>query len=136
MRVVADTNVLVSALLFGGKPSRVVELAKDGLIELFVSPFILAEFEDKLRSKFGYSVRAAQEARVDIEVIARVVEPRIAIQAIKRKDSDNRILECAVEAKAQALVTGNMKDLRPLGSFQGIAILTPAEFLDKYSFEA
>lgn len=133
MRVVADTNVLVSALLFGGKPSRIVELAKDGLIELFVSPFILAEFENKLKSKFGYSAPAAQEARADIEVIAQVIEPKITIRAIKRKDSDNRILECAVEAKAQALVTGNMRDIRPLGSFQGAAILTPAEFLERYS---
>ena len=133
MRVVLDTNVFVSALLFGGKPSRIVELAKDGRIELFVSPFILAEFEDKLKSKFGYTARGAHEAGADIEVIAQVVRPRDKIHAIERKDSDNRILECAVEAGAQALVTGNMRDIRPLGSFQGIEILTPSEFLEKYS---
>ena len=61
-----DTNVLVSAILFGGKPSRIVELAKDGLIELFVSPFILTEFEDKLKSKFGYTARGAREAGADV----------------------------------------------------------------------
>lgn len=133
MRVVLDTNVLVSALLFGGKPAKIVELAKDGSIELFVSPFILSEFEDKLKSKFGYTARGAAEARTDIEVIARSVAPRVGIRAIERKDSDNRILECAVEAGAQALVTGNMRDIRPLGNFQGIEILTPSEFLAKHS---
>lgn len=132
MRVVLDTNVLVSALLFGGKPSRIVKLAKDGLIELVVSPFILTEFEEKLKSKFGYSTRGAREAGADIEVISRLIHPKSRIHVIQRKDSDNRILECAVDAGAQALVTGNMKDLRPLGSFQGVDILTPAEFLSKY----
>ena len=132
MRVVIDTNVLVSALLFGGKPSSIVESAKDGRIELCVSPFILTEFEDKLKSKFGYSVRGAREARTDIEMISRIVQPQTKVRAIQRKDSDNRILECAVDAGAEVLVTGNMKDIRPLGRFEGVEILTPAEFLDKY----
>lgn len=133
MRVVLDTNVLVSALLFGGKPSRIVELAKDGRIELFVSPFILDEFENKLKAKFGFTAGNAREARMDIEVIAVTVRPRVALDVIRRKDSDNRILECAVEARAAILITGDMKDIRPLGRFESIDILTPAEFLDQHA---
>lgn len=134
MRVVMDTNVLVSALLFGGKPSQIVDLVKDGRIKLFLSPFILEEFEGKLMTKFKYSAEGAREARTDVEIIAGIIHPHAKIDAIKRKDSDNRILECALEAKAEVLITGNMQDIRPLGSFEGIDILTPAEFLDKYSY--
>lgn len=68
----------------------------------------------------------------DIEVISQIVRPQDKIQAIERKDSDNRILECALEAEADVLVTGNMRHIRPLGAFQGVDILTPREFLDKY----
>lgn len=132
MRVTLDTNVLVSALLFGGLPSTILDIIKDGKAELFVSPFILDEFQRKLETKFGFTQDLAREARAGVEAIANVVHPKKTIHIIKRKDSDNRILECAVEAKAQVLVTGNMRDIRSLGAFQEIAILTPREFLEKY----
>ena len=54
------------------------------------------------------------------------------VSAISSKESDNRILECALDAQADVLVTGDMRDIRPLNSFRGIEILTPREFLDKH----
>lgn len=63
---------------------------------------------------------------------ARIVSPTEKISVIRGKDADNRILECAAAAKANVLVTGNFKPIRPLGSFRGIQILTPREFLDKH----
>ena len=57
---------------------------------------------------------------------------RQRVSVIQQKDSDNRILECAIEASADVLITGNFKHIRPLGSFRGIEILAPREFLDKY----
>lgn len=51
---------------------------------------------------------------------------------ILEKDADNRILECAIEAQADVLITGNFKHIRPLDSFRGITILSPREFLDRY----
>ena len=132
IRIVLDTNVLVSALLFGGLPARIVKLVNMGAVELFISPFILEEFESKLITKFKFSSFAAREARADIEAISHQVHPKQTVHVIKRKDADNRILECARAAEVQALVTGNMKDIRILGTFQGIEILTPREFIDKY----
>lgn len=132
MRVVIDTNVLVSALLFGGNPSKVVELAKEGALELFLSPFILEELKDKLTRKFAFSNQDAIEACSDLEMMARMVHPHQKINVIKRKDSDNRILECSIAAEADILVTGDLQDIRPLGHFHGTEILTPKEFLDKY----
>jgi len=75
---------------------------------------------------------ALQRLRKRLRLAFTVLEPRIRIHAIKRVEADNRILECAVEDKADVLITGDLRDIRPLGHFQGIAILTPREFLQKY----
>lgn len=132
MRIVLDTNVLISAVLFGGNPSTIMDLVQDGKVDLLVSPFILGEFQNKLAAKFGFSPTQAGEARAEVEMLSSTVNPRLKIDTIKRKESDNRILECAVEAAAQVLVTGDMRDIRPLGRFRGTEILTPREFLEKY----
>jgi predicted nucleic acid-binding protein len=64
--------------------------------------------------------------------VASIVEPTTKVSVIEQDETYNRILECAVEAKADVLVTGNLRHIRPLGSFQGIEILTPREFLSRY----
>ena len=134
LRVVVDTNVLFSALAFpkDSPPANVLELARFGTIEIVVSPFMINELERTLRRRASWD-----EARLFIlmrrlKTFLSLVEPATRVNVIKRIEADNRILECALEAKADALVTGNMKDIRPLGTFQGIAILTPREFLDRY----
>ncbi len=68
----------------------------------------------------------------EVRGVASVVDPSDKISVIEQDETDNRILECAVEAKADVLVTGNLKHIRPLASFQGIDIVTPREFLTKY----
>ena len=132
MRVTLDTNVLLSALLFRGKPSKILKLVMERRVLLFLSPFILHEFEDNLAKKFGFSAREAREARMLIEVLAQIVRPQKKIGLISRKDSDNRILECAVEAKVKCLITGDKRDILPLGSVEGIEILSPSRFVEKY----
>lgn len=61
-----------------------------------------------------------------------MIDPRRRLDVISAHSADNRILECAVEAKADVIVTGDLKHIRPLGSFEGIEILTPREFMGKY----
>ena len=100
---------------------------------MFTSPFILSEFERTLGSKkIGFEPEQVLRALAAIKEIAAIVEPKITLRVIRAKDSDNRILECAVEAGASALITGDMHHIRPLGSIQGIPILTPREFLDQH----
>ena len=133
MRVTVDTNVLISALLFEGKPAQILELAQEGKLDVVLSPFILGELEHVLHDKFGFSEANARDARLQLEVFAEVIDPKgLKLQIIRRKDSDNRILECAIAGKVEILITGNMRDLRPLGSFKGIPILTPNEFLSRF----
>lgn len=129
-RVVCDTNIYISAFIFpGGVPDQVLELARQGLIELFTSPFILDEFRRVLREKFSLGASKNEELVERIQRLAMLVEPEIRISVIQEKDDDNRILECAVEAKADYLVTGDKKHLQPLREYAGIKICSPEEFL-------
>lgn len=134
MRVVVDTNVLFSALALGkdSPPLKVLELVRQGKIEAVVSPFILAELENALARKAGWDSTRVLELRRRLKTILVLIEPHTHITTIKRKDADNRILECAVDAQANVLVTGDHKDIRPLGNVREVEILTPREFLEKY----
>lgn len=109
-----------------------MELVQFERVQLFTSPFILEEFEKVLRLKFGFPPPIAHETGILIRAVAHTVEPAETVNVIRRKISDNRILECALEANAEILVTGDTKDLLPLQSFHGIRILSPSQFLSEY----
>jgi putative PIN family toxin of toxin-antitoxin system len=132
MRVVLDTNVLVSAALFPeGRIGRIIGLACTGSFQLVISPAILEEVGRVLSSaKIGFSATRTRESVELISDIAEVVRPRERISVIRAKESDNRILECAMEANADVIVTGDMQHLRPLKRYGVTLILTPREFTD------
>lgn len=134
MLVVLDTNVIVSALHFPrSRLARILTLIQAGRIDLSISEFILAEVEGVLVSKFDWTKDSAREAREVIRSLAAdVLDPKESISVVKGSDADNRILECAVEAKANFLITGDKEHLLPLETFQGVRIVSPAEFLDLY----
>ena len=133
-RVVFDTNVIVSALHFPqSRLAKVLALAQEGSIDLSTSPFILNEVEGVLVRKMGWTRDRVLEATELIRSLAVVVvDPQESISVVKEK-ADNRILECALEAKAEFLITGDKEHLLPLRNFRGIRIVSPAEFLDLYS---
>lgn len=126
-RVVLDTNVFVSALVFGGKPRIIVGMAEAGDLELAVSRSIRVELESVLQQKFGWPEDYVAWACQPIWNFSRNVVPRLSVTVCSDPD-DDRILECALEADAQVIVTGDT-DLLRLSPFEGIAILTPAAFL-------
>jgi putative PIN family toxin of toxin-antitoxin system len=127
-RVVADTNVLVSALQFGGKPKQLLDLAVDGQVDLAISKEILAETLRVLREKFDRAPEWLAESDRQLRVIARIVVPTESIQAIGADPTDDRILECAVAAGAEVIVSGDTH-LLSLGNFRGMPIQRVAEFL-------
>ncbi|MEC4681797.1 MAG: putative toxin-antitoxin system toxin component, PIN family [Nitrososphaerales archaeon] len=135
MLVVLDTNVIVSALHFPqSRLAKILASMQAGRINLAVSPFILDEVEGVLVKKFGWIRDRAQEAIELIRSMAVVVvDPKESISVVKGSGTDNRILECALEAKANFLITGDKEHLLPLRNFLGIRIVSPAEFLDSYS---
>ena len=131
MRAVADTNVYISALNFGGTPEEVLGLGRARTIQLFISPSILEEIEEVLLRKFYWSARNVREASTAIQEFAQLIHPREAIHLITEDEPDNRILECAVEANADCIITGD-RHLRQLKTFRGISIVSPREFIGAY----
>ncbi len=128
IRIVADSNVYVSALLFGGNPGRVIDLAATGSIELCISDPIQLEVDHVLRDKFQWSSGRLAGLTEYLWSPTHRVEPRHAVSDCRDPD-DNRVLECALEAQGQFIVTGD-RDLLELDPYQNIRILTPRQFLD------
>jgi putative PIN family toxin of toxin-antitoxin system len=129
IRVVADTNIFISALMFGGLPGSFLDLAFLRSFQLVTSPILLDELDEKLRLKFGLSAKDAEQVRAKLESTAMVVEPKIALTVIMEDPDDDRVLECAVTGEAEYIVSGD-RHLRKLGSYQGISIVTAREFMD------
>ena len=129
MRVVLDTNVIVSGLNFPGNERLVLELALRGRFELCVSPFILEEVAGVLGRKFAWTEERSAQALRALGDAATVVEPRRLPEMIEGGHADNRILECAVEVSADYLVTGDRRHLLPLEAHQGARILNAPRFL-------
>ncbi len=125
-RVVADSNVLISALHWGGKPAAVLDLAHHGKIALYLSPFILEEVHDILAVKLLWDTRRIRTALASLP--ATCIDPGPEHLTVVRDEADNRILECALAARAEYLVSGD-RDLRTLDAYRRIMILSPAAFL-------
>jgi uncharacterized protein len=133
MRVVLDTNVLLSALVFpGSKPDEVLACVRRNEVGLVLSPFILAELERVLLEKFRFTAREAADRVGAIRRMAKLIEPTERVALVAAKDDDNRILECALAARADYLVTGDKEHLLPLRSIGPTLIITPAAFLDRW----
>ena len=130
IRVVADTNIYVSAIVFGGTSEAILALARAGVADLLVSPAIQKELRSVLRRTFGWTVLQVREALAEVNTVASLVKPSVRLSGILTYDQDHRILECALAAQAQFLVTGDKKHLQHLKTFRGIRIISPREFLD------
>jgi putative PIN family toxin of toxin-antitoxin system len=128
-KVVIDTNIFVSGLTFKGKPREVLDLVWRGDIEAYISLFILRELEETLRKDFSWDRDQSKNTIEKIRAKAILVHPKNKVSVIKEKDDDNRILECAIEGRAQYLISGDRKHLLPVKEYQGIKILSPTEFL-------
>ena len=124
---------MISAILFGGKPRQVLERVIRGEIRLCMSEEILEELKGVLRrSKFNYSTEAIQVILTELISLSDVVTPSKKIRVVMEDPEDNRILECAVEAEANYIITGDFHLLR-LGRYQDIEVLNAVAFLEKLS---
>ena len=130
-RVVFDTNVLVAAYNWpDGMADRAYWLVRRGAAELHTSPFILDEVKRILREKFGWEDERVARAVAQVRRFsAGVHEATEDLDVIEEDPADNRILECALAADAEFLVTGDKKHLLPLGSFHGVSIIGLREFV-------
>ncbi|MCY4583659.1 MAG: putative toxin-antitoxin system toxin component, PIN family [Chloroflexi bacterium] len=131
MRVVLDTNVIVSALNFPGNERLVLELGMRGRFELYLSPFILQEVAGVLVRKFGWDAERSSQAQRSLTSAATVIEPPRLAEAIGGGHADNRVLDCAAAASADYLVTGDRRHLLPMGVHGGARIVNAPRFLSE-----
>lgn len=126
--VVLDTNVLISSL-WGGNPGRVVDLWKEGRISLLVSLPVLKEYLSVF-ARFGLGDAQLKERGLLFleSPFSILVHPRSSFDAISEDPPDNRFLECAIDGKADYIVSGDQHLLK-LKAFRRIPVLAPADFL-------
>ncbi|MGO8693509.1 MAG: putative toxin-antitoxin system toxin component, PIN family [Rectinemataceae bacterium] len=130
MRVVLDTNVIISAVLFGGKPRLILEAALAGHFELFLSDAMVDELHDVLRRpKFSLPGQAIQAIISELRLLAHWVLPRRHFDIVAEDPDDDRVIECAIEAEADYIVSGD-RHLRKLGGWEKTRILSPEAFVE------
>jgi len=128
MRVVLDTNILISAVFWRGSPYKVVLNALKSKYSLYLSHQILDEIEEKLRVKFKFPDDKIQEHIEILRAYGEIIRPIVKLNVIKADADDNKILECAVSCGADYIVSGD-NHLLDLSEYKGIKIITAKEFL-------
>lgn len=129
MRFVLDTKLLVSGVIAAGLPRRLVDGAKAGEFELCTREVLLAELPDVL-SRGKFAARLAQaglspEGIVgDLRRLAVVVSPAAVPRVVPTDPDDDHVLAAALAGAADIIASGDKRDLLPLGSFEGIPIIT------------
>jgi putative PIN family toxin of toxin-antitoxin system len=125
VRVLLDTNVLISGILFRGVPRTLLERAIRGEFHLVTSPTLLDVLEDVLVRSFEIPSELARAVRTELETLAEVVAPA-EVPAVSRDPDDDQVLAAAVVGQADAVVTGD-RDLLVLETHQAIPIIRPAD---------
>jgi putative PIN family toxin of toxin-antitoxin system len=132
MRVVCDTNVLISGILFGGKPRELLRLCSSGKVTNFTSPALLKEVEAVLtRPKFGLNEEQVYGIIRLFRDTFSLVRPEISLSVITADPDDNRVLETASAAQAEVIISGDAH-LLDLGQWEGIPVFTSAAFLMEF----
>ena len=132
MRVVLDTNILVSAFIFpGGPPEDVYRLALEGRVELVTSRPLLVELGRVLTEMFGWESGRAEGVVTQVARLGHVVRPTETVSEISADPSDDRVLEAAAEGGAEVIVSGDRHLLR-LGTWRAVRIEPAAKFLTRF----
>jgi putative PIN family toxin of toxin-antitoxin system len=133
MRVVLDTNVLLSGLLWHGAPHTLIERVREGTLILVSSPALLAELSEVIaRPQFATILVRSNTSRerslAELHALAEVLTPPPLAEPVCRDPDDDAVLALALAARADLIVSGD-RDLLDLKRFQNIPIVTPAEAL-------
>jgi uncharacterized protein len=124
VRTVFDTNVYLAAIREGYAWEQLTRSGPNGPYQVFISPEIILEIRGKLEGRFEWSRSASAEFIEKVFLYAKLVHPRQRVRDVLKDTDDHIILECALEAKAAAIVTADRELLR-LKRFRDIAIVHP-----------
>lgn len=131
MRVVVDTNVVISGVFFGGAPRRVVEAVIDSEVRANATGEIVEEYSrvvDRMIERKGGRLRG--DAFSVLVSKLELIEPVTRVEACRDPD-DDKFIGCALDARAVYIVSGD-KDLLDMGSYGGVEMVTAAEFCERY----
>ena len=129
MRVVLDTNVLVSGIFFQGIPGKIVDAWVDGRFSLFISPSILEEYARVINDLAAeHENSMAFEWMEILAELSHLIPNSSSATPYSRDRQDDKFIECAISAKADYLVTGD-KDLTQISETFSFKIITPSKFL-------
>jgi putative PIN family toxin of toxin-antitoxin system len=131
-RVVFDTNVMISGLLWRGKPYRCLLLARTGLVQAVYCREMLTELAQKLEDKFGFSLDRVQAVLHDWRRYSQEVQITGGLHVVAADPDDDQFIACAQTAGAAIIVSGD-RHLLDLGKYESIVILSPAEFLARFA---
>lgn len=130
LKVVYDTNVLISAFIAESYPREAFRMVLGGKVMLLASEELLAEFESVLsREKFGFTKLQINDMILMVKRASKIVAPQQKLNIIKQDPDDNVILECAIEGKAGYIVSGD-RHLLALKQYRGIKIITARQFIE------
>ncbi len=139
MKVLLDTNIWISGLLWGGNPRQIIQLAQQKQILLYSSELLIKELEatlayPKLQRRLATLEITAEELLKEISRIIVITQP-VSLSSIPelRDSKDKIVLEAAVSVPVDVIVSGD-EDLLVLEKFQEIPTVTIKDFLDNYNF--
>lgn len=130
-KVVLDTNVYLSGIIFGGNSRHILDLAIEGKIAAVASPAILLEIAEKLKNKFYWNKEQIIVTIKSIAKLSEVVTPKKKLQIVMKDKDDNKIIEAADEANVDFIITGD-KHLLEIKKYLDIRIISPSQFLSVY----
>jgi len=128
-RVVFDTNVMISGLLWRGRAYQCLLLARTGVVQAVYCPEMMAELSEKLRHRFGFSENRIRAVVHNVRRFAERVEISGTLKVIAADPDDDKFIECAVMGKAVVIVSSDHHML-DWGHYEDIPIMSAAEFVD------
>jgi putative PIN family toxin of toxin-antitoxin system len=136
LRLVLDTNLLVSGLIGTGLPRRLIDGAKVGEFELCTSEVLLAEplevlSRDKFATRLSQAGLTPEGVVDDLRRLAVVVSPSDVPKVVLTDPDDDHVIAAAITGQADLIASGDKRDLLPISSFQGIPIITAREVVER-----
>lgn len=127
---VYDANIWVSSATYPERvPDQSIDLAREGKVLSVTSEPLIEQVTRTLLVRFSLPAAFVAAIEAEIRELSELVHPTQRLSVITEKESDNRVLECAVSGRVDYIVTGDRKHLLKLGAYEGIPLLSPADFL-------
>ena len=134
-KLVLDTNVIISAIVFGGNPRIILEGVLEGKFEIGISGSMLEEIKGVLESKkFRFSPQMTHAIIQELISLSEFVNPEMNLCAVEKDPDDNRILECACEFGADFIISGD-SHLLEIGRYKTTKIMNSVDFLQEIKYK-